>query len=236
MSFKKFILAFSIALFAFSCSKENIIVSGVMDIGTLSESRFVTDNGMVLNIAENKSGKELTKYGRAVLRFDVLRKISENNYDIRILSINIPLTKPYTDSGTISEDELGKDLIFLKSGWFSGGYLNAELFIPVKKGSRNKHLINLVFDEAADNSDTLHFALRHNGYGEILDLSKPFEEQSDIVNGGLFASFPVARALPSGKNEMPVLISYTWYHLDKGGNLTGEIDTLTRKGTLHSGK
>lgn len=229
----KSILAALIILSAISCSKDNVITRNTLDIGAVvSPTKFVTDAGLVMNIVENNSGQEISIHERAILLFDVLRQRSGSEYDIRVLEINKPLMKDIARSSSADQGAMGNDPIFLRSGWFSGGYINIEFLIKVIKGSSTKHVINMVYEEEADNADTLHFTLRHNGLGDVIDFNRPIGEQVEFVDGRSYATFPIRDFLPASRDEMPVAISYSWYDYQADGSLPGKVKSFRRTGVL----
>lgn len=199
-------------LFTLSCSKnENVILSYSFASGQVYENSFITDSGILMNITENTSGKRVKTGSRIFARFDILEQISRKEYNIRLLNFNIPLQKIVVPLPNKKNDaEIGNDPILIKSCWFSGIYINMELMIASKTGSKTKHQINLIMDDLSNPSDTLYFSLRHNGYGESPALEDKPKSNGEISYNTFYASF-ILPPFIMFRLSYPISLSYTWY-------------------------
>jgi len=197
---------------ALSCSKDkrDTLASGMQACGELSGDAISTDEGLTLRItevADDLSREGLKDGNRLLVIFDVLTKLGEKSYEIRLKSYATILCKPCVEQSELAEtDTLGTDPIYIVDGWSSGGYMNLRIAFPYLQGSGALHLINLVHLE--DVGDTLCFSLRHNGHG--YGSAYPSSH-----NGYMFylayTSFPVSKYIPSDREWSPVKVTSSWF-------------------------
>lgn len=216
-----------------SCVKEGYpLLSNASDIGSLKGAVVTTDAGVVMTITDHVVDLPAEDQNRIVIRFDILRQTGDNRFDIRLNGWTVPLTKEGLRKSAVTDPaEIGDDPIALESGWFSGGYLNMELTLSVKRNSETRHLLNLVFDDT-DAADTLRFRVRHNGFGEVLLPPVTAVDAAMYDFGRAMFCVPMNGFLPDGKDEMPVKITWSWYEI-LDGQYTGGRKEYSRKGVYH---
>ena len=230
----KRILPLLLALTALlSCVKEGYpLLSNTSDIGSLKGRVVTTDGGLELTVTEQNVDLPEGDQDRIFVRFDVLRKTGDRSCDIRLNGWTVPLNKAGLRKSDITDPaQVGDDPIYMESGWFSGGYLNMELVLPILRGSETKHLLNLVFDDA-NSADTLRFRIHHNGFGEVFLPPLPEAEAAKYDFGQAMFCVQMNGFLPADKDEMPVKITWPWYETDSQG-YTGAMKDISRKGTYH---
>ncbi|MBR2063578.1 MAG: hypothetical protein IJ971_02655 [Bacteroidales bacterium] len=186
---KRILLSALIVVIAISCKKDDTLRYNNLTMGNIVGETIVSDQGNTFDIAETLLEVDLQKfkYGRVLLMCDVLKKTSENRYDIRLTGIESVLTKDVLTQSEITEDKLMvEDAINIRDIWYGGGYLNLFIEIAQKKDSETKHMINLVYDDQAKEEGYV-FILRHNAFGET-----PSEEDKGYRSASGYVSFPIA--------------------------------------------
>lgn len=203
----KLILGFSAALIAFgaiSCKKDDTLYYNNMTMGNVYDGRFVSDNGNTFNVVEQNCEGKVDTMKRAIVICDILKETAgaENEYDIRLNQLASVLTKNPISVTEAIGDAAAKDPINIRELWYSGGYLNMYIQVPVKEGSEVKHLINLVYTANQDGSFT--FELRHNAFGELRNDADP----KSYLGGG-HVSFPILDVIK--KDNAKLNIKWKWY-------------------------
>ncbi|SKC57993.1 NigD-like protein [Bacteroidales bacterium WCE2008] len=214
-----------------ACSGDDTVYYNATAIGDVVAGRFVSDDGLVLNIKEKTCDEDFSGLDRAFISFDALRKTGDKEFDIRLNDVAKVLRKDIVFRSEPGGEERGSDPIMLNLGWFSGEYLNADVVVSFLKGSETPHLINLEFDDVNSGTDTLRFTMKHNGYGEVFGGSIDDGEKKFVL-GKTYASFPVRDLIPEGMDSIPVKISWDWYGTDSDGRLTDEIISHSEVGIL----
>ena len=187
---KKILLsALIVVIAATGCKKDDTLRYNNLTMGNIVGETIVSDQGNTFDIAETLFEVDLQKfeYGRVLLMCDVLKKTSENRYDIRLTGIESVLTKDVLTQSEITEDKLMvEDAINIRDIWYGGGYLNLFIELAQKKDSETKHMINLVYDDQSEEKGYV-FILRHNAFGET-----PSEEDKGYRSAFGYVSFPIA--------------------------------------------
>ena len=129
--------AFIVVIAAIGCKKDDTLRYNNLTMGNIVGETIVSDQGNTFDIAETLFEVDLQKfeYGRVLLMCDVLKKTSENRYDIRLTGIESVLTKDVLTLSEITEDDLMvEDAINIRDIWYGGGYLNLfiEIYTTVK--------------------------------------------------------------------------------------------------------
>lgn len=205
---KKIFASLLIAAIALSsCKKDDTICYNNVTMGNIVGENIISDQGNTFDIVESLYTVELDsfEYGRVILSCDVLKKTAENKYDIRLTGIASVLTKETVPAALITpESEMAvDDPIVITDIWYGGGYINMSIRFAKKVDSKQKHLINLVYDgntTEEDGSSAYTFTLRHNAYTEI-----PAEndiDQFELSEG--YVSFPVANLIEGDKAKIKI--------------------------------
>lgn len=204
-----FVVLAAIAVFV-GCNKESALYYGMMTMGQVKENgNIVTDEGLTYVIAENNSEGDYKSLGRIMILCDVLEKLEDDNtYSIRLQDFSSVVISSPLRLSVYPESWFGADAIQMKSGWFSGGYLNMFVTMTMIQNSTTSHDIRLMFDDTVDNSDTLHFYLKHDGKGETYESAK---DKSKVVEAGGYVSFPINAFVPSDVKGIYVRIDWDWY-------------------------
>ena len=174
-----------------ACKKDETLRYNNITMGNIHGEEIISDQGNTFVIAESLFSVDLSDFesGRVMLSCDVLRQVADQTYDIRLTGITGVLTKSIkTMEESTSDEDLSVDNpVVLRDVWYSGGYLNMEIEVAQKKGSKTSHYINLVHEASELEDGTYTFALRHNAQGEV-----PSEEDKEYSVGSGYVSFPIA--------------------------------------------
>lgn len=227
-----FLMAAIIGTAAVSCKKDNTIQYNNATMGNIVDGRFVSDQGNTFNIVDQQCLGKLDTMKRAFIVCDVLNRTpggSSTEYDIRLNQIATVLTKdPVLHTNTTAE-MLIQDPVHIEYAWISGGYINLYVMFPIKVGSTEKHLINLVheggmIDPATEKEieGTYRFTLRHNSNGD--KITPP--QVVDYALAGGYVSFPLNSYIT--EKEADFCIEWTW-HKNVGDGLSSETEVRTMK-------
>ncbi len=193
---KRFIIGLAaviLGLTATSCAKEdNILHYNNATMGNIVNGKFVSDQGNIFNITSQNCSGDITKLERAFVICDVIRKVegTENEYDVELNYLATVLDKPAVPSSNIQDLETYmNDPLVLHDIWFSGGYLNVYISVPVKRTGGQTHEINLLYGKE---EGIYKFNLRHDAKGEVL---KGTAEDNDLAIAYAYASFPVSELI-----------------------------------------
>lgn len=176
-----------------SCKKDNTLYYNNVTMGNIDGEYIVSDQGNTFEITEDLIQIDFSKFeqGRVILSCDVLSKLEENRYSIRLTQIAPVLTKNVISSGSETDEIKVDNPIVILDLWYGGGYINMLLQFAVKAESQTKHLINLIYNGSETGEDGLanySFSLRHNAYGEV-----PTEDDVENYTRSFgYVSFPVA--------------------------------------------
>lgn len=214
-------------MFLSSCNSTGEHYSPAMLIGQLTTTRFIADDGTVGNII--KADLPAKNLNRAIAIVEIIDKISETEYNIRLRNYAEIKVKAITEKLDYTDDEyesLGTDPTFLYDGFLSGGYVNLQLGYFTTTGTNAKeHSFTLVFDSMKSQSDTLYFEIKHNADGETLDMSKftSVQQLSTMMNSqnlkstADYFSFNFKKVLgqeDSAIKTHPIKISAKWLDWD----------------------
>ena len=176
------------ALCLISCQKDDTLQYFNTTMGNFSDGKFISDQGNTFNIKELACQNVSDTIARAIIVCDVLSKTGEKEYDIRLHDVSGVFTKTPVDSTSVTDSTIFvENPLSIGEMWCSGGYINMFIYIPMKSGSTQAHLINLVRNDASADEGVYEFVLKHNAYGEVMT-----GEDTDFVLGGTYVSFPVA--------------------------------------------
>ena len=216
---KQILFAALAAVLVFTgCNSESALIYGTMTMGQVRGSDIITDGGLTYMVTENEADSDYAKLDRILITCDVLEQLdSENTYSIRLLDYaSVSVSAPV--SRTAESDEwFGTDGVNLSSGWLSGGYLNVLATISMLQDSKTQHRIRLMFDDTADNTDTLHFYLKHNGFGETFDVDP---KNTKMVSYSSYLSFPVDAYVPDGVKGINLKVEWDWFKIQNNQYIT----------------
>lgn len=197
--FRKIIIlaAAAASLAATSCHRDDTLRYSNVTMGNVVAGSFISDQGNVFNVVEQNCQGKLDTMKRAIVTCDILRATEgeSSTYDVRLTKVNSVLTKDAVKSSEITEDSFKvTDPIHIENIWSSGGYLNMQIIIPIAEGSKQSHMINLVYNDLESKNGSYVFDLRHNGFGEVWT-----EEAKDFILASGYVSFPIGNVI-SGDN------------------------------------
>ena len=224
---RKLLLATLTACFILtSCKGDETLYYNNITMGNIDGSYIVSDQGNKFEISESLVNVDFSKmgYGRVILSCDVLKKIENDLYTIRLTNIASVLTKDIIAAESITPEQNVLNIdnpVIIKEVWYGGGYINMLLQIAVKKGSETIHYINLVYDGSETDQDgivTYSLSLRHNASGDT-----PTEE--DLETYALshnYVSFPIAKLIEP--ETAKITLNWTSHKLENGVYLALESE------------
>ena len=188
-----------------SCKKDETLRYNNMTMGNIQGESIISDQGNTFNIAETYYDVDLKLFesGRVMVLCDVLKKTSDNTYDIRLSSIVGVLAKEVKtmDESTSEENLEIDDPLIIREIWYSGGYLNMGIEFARKAGSESIHYINLIQKGTEQEEGQYTFILRHNALGEV-----PSADDREYSSSTGYVSFPIAGII----KEDSAKISLEW--------------------------
>ena len=234
-----------LALLQLSCAKqmdafENAasmpeIYNGFGEISRIDTDYFVItrDDNALLRVIEYNGNQEITVGKRVYFKYTI---VSENDtqsnapsdgtpsapeYDIRLIVFNPLHTAPIIRKSFLLEndpfrsDSLGDDPIRVLTAAFSGKYINIgfEIF---RYSEGAEHIVNLVWDDTREVSDSVYLELRHNAMGETLS------GQNSFVSDTGLASFRIADLVPAGADSIDIKLKS---NLDRKDGVGEYIET-----------
>ena len=226
-----FAVALAAALCLAACKKDDTLMNSLDAMGDVSASTIYSDNGFTFKVTKVSCEEDFTSQSRIAFTCNVLKKVSNLEYEVELLGWNRVLKKDYLLSSSADEAAIGNDPIKITSIWASGYYLNIQIVCGIVPDSSTKHFINLVLDEAASTDDTLHFTLHHNGYGESVTAGGDLGFD-DVVFARSYVSFPIQDLIPRG-GSMNVVVDWDWY-VTEDEVMTPHTETNSSTGIIHS--
>lgn len=213
MNIQKILITVSAAILALvsvSCVKDDTLYYNNMTMGNIVDGDFVSDQGNRFNVVEQTCAGRVDTMQRAIMICDVMNvsEGKENAYDVRVKQLAEVLTKEPLATAEATGDATACDPIHLTELWYSGGYLNMYLQVPVNVNNKTRHLINLVYEIAEDGAYI--FELRHNAFGDIVS-----NIGSNLRFGGNYVSFPIIEAI--GKDSAKIIVRWKWFEADPNG-------------------
>lgn len=198
-------IAAALSFAAVSCQLDDTLYYNNMTMGNVVDGRFVSDQGNIFNVVEQKCAGNLQDEKRIIVLCDVLNETegAADEYDVRLNQYAKVLEKNAVEAAEATEGEIAvQDPIQIEELWFSGGYINMQIRFLAKKDSKTKHLVNLVYSKNEEGKYVMNF--RHNGFGEV--YSK--ENQSDMYFSSGYVSFPLTFVQ---EKEAKFVFSWKWY-------------------------
>ena len=186
-------------------------------MGNFVDGEFVTDQGLSYHILALNCNGAIDSIKRAMVSCNIISKVDESRYNVIINDFEEIFTKTPVDSTSVTDEEILKeDPLNLGEIWYSGGYLNILVSIPVKEGSGQAHLVNLVRNDKDAAEGVYEFTFKHNAYGEVYTPQDTLFAQSNR-----YVSFPLSHLFK--EDEKKVLVKLSWTsNVEKEGKLTAE--------------
>lgn len=204
-----------------SCSKEGPILYNNVAMGFLSATNQVTTDGIadeglpiIYNIISGELPTNIDLGTRVIITCDIIGHTAgkDNEYDVNVHSIDIPISGEPIDSSTINEEDW-PDAIAISEAWISGGYINMFCIWIKHRDSIKEHEFALVYDELTPDADTLHLRLVHNAHGEGFYNNTDEAASAALTTVFGTATFPIQGILPSSRN-VAVKLSWKWHKSD----------------------
>ena len=203
-----------LALSAFtSCQKDDTILYYSTSIGNITDGKFISDQGNILNLTNVAIEKEFEGVKRAMINCDMVQQADDNikEYDVRLLNWTSVLVKDaILPEQAVAGDNSVQDPVVIKDAWCSGGYLNLLIQFFKSYGSTQSHLVNLVY-EGNENGE-YRFNFRHNSFGETYYLT---------LNASAYVSFPITKIIKEEKAR--ITIGWKSWHIMPDGSIINSV-------------
>ena len=181
-------------------------------MGNFVNGEFITDQGLSYHIAGQVCDGDLQSIERAMISCDILSKTDESRYNIILTGLEEIFTKAPVDSTSITDtDMLVENPLNLGEVWYSGGYLNMLVSVPIKEDSKQKHLVNLVRNDENPQEGVYEFTFKHNAHGEVITA-----QDTAFVQANRYVSFPVSPLFKQDEKKVQIILKWT-SNIEKDG-------------------
>lgn len=196
---------------------QDTIYDNNITMGNFVEGAFITDQGLTYTITNQSLIDKADSVKRAMISCDIVSKIDESSYNVYLTDFEEIFTKVPVDSTAISDEAiLLEDPLNFGEIWYSGGYLNMLVSIPVKQDSRQEHTINLVRDDENAEPAVYEFSFKHNANGEVITAA-----DTDFAQANRYVSFPISHLFKENEQKVKIVLNWT-SNLEKDGVWTHE--------------
>lgn len=228
---KKFLLALALPVLLAACNKmEDVLMYDDISFGEVVSGKIVTDAGNTYNVVESKLSDDSWKNaGRYIFDCDILTKVSDGNYNVRLHDFAPVKVVNALKSSEISAEARGNDGVLASQVWMSGPGANILVQYTAVKNSNMFHDINLVLDEERSKDKHLYFVLTHNGNGETFD-----NEEVSLDNLGIYSkyyTFDIRELVKGLSGSYTLTFEYDWF-ISSGQELLREKETSTVSGVV----
>ena len=201
----------AVAVLFIGCDKEDeVLFMNEFGFGTLvSSGQIKTDGGLKYNITKNESGTDLVAGKRVIYICDLLKRISDEEYNVSVKQISYPLAKHTVTPGEAIGEEFKEDNpVNVDLAWFAGGYLNLRLYLFISSDAdkRKTHYLNLVVDK-----ENKTLTLRHYGEGEF--YGEGGMELEDLVLAQTYVCFE------ADEFDADYTLHWKWHATDEDGEV-----------------
>lgn len=205
MSIIKYITSALLSIFVCSCAADFSLHYGNITMGNFVEGKFISDQGLTFNIVERTCSVDIDTLERAMISCDILTCTGESQYNVRLTDFNPIFSKYPVDSTSVTDNDIFKeDPLSINEVWYSGGYLNMHINVPVKENSRQKHLVNLVRNDMESSTGMHEFTFKHNAFGEVITA-----DDYDFIPSSAYISFPIAQLFKDDEQNIQIILNWT---------------------------
>ena len=224
MSFVKYILSVISALCLWSCAMDNTLQYSNVTMGNFVDGKFISDQGLTFDIVERTYSGSIDSLKRAMISCDILYRSGDGGYSVRLTGVEAIFTKNPVDSTSVMNDTeiMVENPLNIGEIWYSAGYLNMLVYIPIKENSEQAHLINLVRNDESADTGIYKFTFKHNAFGEVIS-----DNDNDFVIASTYVSFPIVQLFKENEQKVQVIMNWT-SNEEKDGNWSVE----TKKNTI----
>lgn len=220
MSIIKYIISIISAACLCSCAADHTLHYSNVTMGNFVDGTFVSDQGQIYDIVHTTLPVDTDTLKRAIISCDIITRTEDDRYDVRLTDFEPVFTKEPVDSTAVTDNEIfADDALNIDEVWYSAGYLNLHIYIPVKEGSMQAHMINLVRNDENAADGIYEFSFRHNAYGEVITAS-----DKDFTTSSRYVSFPLSQLFKDGEQKLQVIFRWTSYE-----ELNGKLSAKTKK-------
>ena len=217
-----------------SCSADfapyDTIYDNNVTMGNFIEGEFITDQGLTYNVLNYSSFDNIDTVKRAMISCDIVSKVKESIFNVYLTDFEDIFTKSPLDSTAVIDQTLfQEDPITLGEIWYSGGYLNMLVSIPVKTGSTSKHIINLIRNDANPENGTYEFSFKHNANGEVITAG-----DTDFIQANRYVSFPISQLFNENEQKVKIILKWTsnqendgkWTHQTMRNKISLDVERI----------
>ena len=229
---KKLLIILAAMLAVASCKKDDTLIYGSFETGTFHEGRFYSDRGVVFNIRENVSSRDIADIRRAFIYCDIYT--SEDNgksYDIRLRDFTeMYITDPVMASSLSPDRVAEEDPATLSVCWLTGNYINFQMQFVTVSDSKAEHRFSIIVDDAPHGGDSLLVKIEHFADGEYIG-AQGFPEE-DYAYGNRYLSLPLGDLVDDEVTSIPFQVSLYTNNKTDDGLVTPEKSLSSYTGTL----
>lgn len=218
------ILAVSIIAVAafYSCSRDsaqdmNDIYNDfgeITHVGNNGYFEITRDDKSLLRVLEYAGAKTVKLSERVYFKYYILSQDeyshqTADSYNVKVLLFNnitahqIVQESFLADNAPYRSDSIGNDPIRICEVANSGNYINIKFEYFRRAGSNRAHMINLVWDDTRNPTDSVYLQMRHNAMGEVEGVGTPI-----VIDTGL-ASFKLSDLVPEGRSGIDIKLRFS---------------------------
>ena len=203
---------------------DNTLQYSNVTMGNFVDGKFISDQGLTFNIVDKTCSESIDTLKRAMISCDILSRAADEGYDVRLTGVDAIFTKNPVDSTSVMNDTeiMAENPLNIGEMWYSAGYLNLLIYIPIKENSSTPHLINLVRNDGKADAGVYQFTFKHNAFGEVITAGN-----NDFIIAGTYVSFPISQLFKEDEKKVQIILNWT-SNEEKEGNWTPE----TKKNTI----
>ena len=203
---------------------DNTLHYSNVTMGDFVDGDFISDQGLTFNIVEKTCSESIDTLKRAMISCDILSRSENGGYDVRLTGVDAIFTKSPVDSTSVMNNTeiMMENPLNIREMWYSAGYLNLLLYIPIKEKSSKPHLINLVRNNEAADEGVYKFTFKHNAFEEIITA-----DDNEFIIASTYVSFPVVQLFKKNEQKVQIILNWT-SNEEKDGNWSHE----TKKNTI----
>lgn len=206
-----------------ACNRDDTLLQDDVTMGrVISAADILTDQGLTYHVVGQDCEGDLSAMDRVLLSCDILRFRGGTTYDIRLKQLLEPLCKPFVTASALPDAP--DDPVDITACWNGAGYINMQCQFFRVPGSGAVHVLNLVLDDSAGDTGTLHFRLSHDACGEISGSEAAEGRTLELVR--TYATFPAESLIPAEETAIPVEITFPW-HKGSGSAYLPEVADKT---------
>ncbi len=167
------------------CTKINYIINDDITMANIVDGKIISDQQLEYQVIEDKTEGAYLKHKRVIIQSDILEKVGDKVYKIRLKDYAPVMIKPILKMKDIDNPASLDTNITILQSWFSGEYLNFALSFDIRKEQADKlHIIQLV--DKSTNEKELKLLFTHSTKDRQENSSK--QNIPDIIHYRFYLS------------------------------------------------